>query len=56
MACNLWHDFHFERVTRFIVDMARRFKVSKTVSLAASQLGYRQLIPEQNEHVVGTSL
>ena len=42
-------------MTRFIVDMARRFK---TASLAASQLGYRQLMPEQSEdnlHAIGTS-
>ena len=52
----MWHNFCFECVTR-LVDMARRFEVSKTASLAASQLGYRQLMPEQNEdNLTGMSL
>ena len=42
------HDFHFEHVTRFIVDMARSFKVEEQ-SKAASQLGYRQLNHAQRE-------
>ena len=25
-ACNLWHNFRFERVTRFIVDMAEKIQ------------------------------
>ena len=29
MVSNLSHDFHVKRVTRFIVDMARVFKVEE---------------------------
>jgi len=52
----LSHDFHVERVTGFIVDMARSVKVnklstSKAVSSAAVQVGYKQLKHKQNEAV-----